>query len=468
MFGRNPEYAIRLGVILSLCPLVLAQTASEQNVPVHLQVDPGTPLRLYITKRLWYRQGEVIQAKLAEPVWAFDRIVIPAGTAVEGNVTELHPVPAMVRAMALLRGDFTPLKRAKVSFTTLRVPGSPPIPLNAQPSFGLASIYVPGHPQKSTKKRKPAAQSTTKSSQFRNFIKQQAQAQANARGYSMLDFVRTPNKREWVEDFLWAKLPYHPQFYRSGTRFDAVLSKPLQFGDAAFSSKSLQQLGTQPAPDTPGALRFLSDVSSGNARVGDPVIGVLSQPLFSPGHELALPEGTRLEGHVTLARPAKMFHRGGQLRFTFDNVAVPAFASAAVAHSEPIQAQLADAEPASGELHIDSEGSAKATESKTRLLRPLIAGLVAAKSADDDTGRRQTAVGGANANYSGRALGGFSGFGLLGTAAARGPRPLGTVFGYYGLAWSVYSTIISRGREVTFDKNSTMAIRFSTEAARTR
>jgi hypothetical protein len=57
-------------------------------------------------------------------------------------------------------------------------------------------------------------------------------------------------------------------------------------------------------------------------------------------------------------------------------------------------------------------------------------------------------------------LGGFSGFGLLGTAAAQGSKTLGAVLGYYGLAWTVYSTIVSRGSEVEFKKNTAINVRF--------
>jgi hypothetical protein len=170
-----------------------------------------------------------------------------------------------------------------------------------------------------------------------------------------------------------------------------------------------------------------------------------------------------MTGKVTLARPARMFHRGGQLRFTFDRVEPPAFATAAAPQPERIQAQLTEVEKSSAGVKVDEEGTAKATESKTRLLRPVIAGLVAAKSADNDAGK-QNASAGANANYGGRSLGGFSGFGLLGTAVAFGPKPLGTALGFYGLGWSVYSTVVSRGREVMFEKNTAIAIRFGTPA----
>jgi hypothetical protein len=451
---------IRTTIAVWLCPFLSAQATNSQNVPVRLQVDSGTPLRLYITKRVGYRFGKPVQARFAEPVWAFDRIVIPAGTLVEGQVTELVPVSRMIRAMAVVRGDFTPLKRAEVMFTSLVLPDGRSVALNTQPSLGLASIYVPGHPQKNGHKKAPGVESNTKSAQLARFIKQQARTQANARSRGLLDFVRGPNKREWIEDFLWAKLPYHPQRYRTGTRFDAVLNAPLEFGDAGISAATLQKLGTQPPPDTPALVRLLSEVSSSDAHLGDPVEGVLSQPLFSADHQLVLPQGTELTGHVTRIQQARMFHRGGQLRFSFDNLKVPSLAAALTTSPERTQANLSVAEETSGNLQIDAEGTAKATESKTRFLRPVVAGLVAARSMDNDTGKPGSASGGANANYSGRELGGFSGFGLFGAAIARGPKPIGTALGFYGLAWSVYSTVISRGREVTFQKNSALAIRF--------
>jgi hypothetical protein len=76
---------------------------------------------------------------------------------------------------------------------------------------------------------------------------------------------------------------------------------------------------------------------------------------------------------------------------------------------------------------------------------------------DNDTGKAQASAG---ANYSGRTLGGFSGFGLFGSLVALAPKPVGSVLGVYGLAWSVYSTVVSRGQEVTFPKNTAIEINF--------
>ena len=449
--------------VLAFSFLLSAQQASVGTpaITIHLTVEAGTPLRLYLAKRVTYRKGDLVPARFAEPVWAFDRIVIPAGTTAQGQIENLQPVPPMIRAMAMVRGDFTPLKRAQVSFNKLVFPDGREMEVKTQLSEGLASIYVPPRPPKPGKNKKSVKSSNGKTAQLRSLAKKQAQAQLNARSRGLLDFVRTPNKREWAEDFLWSKLPYHPQWYRSGTRFDAISQEDLRFGTVDIPQGQLQQLGKEPGTDAPALVRFTTTVSSSDANVGDPVAGVLSQPLFSPAHQLILPEGTHLTGKVTLARRARMFHRGGRLRFSFNDVQPPVLADAPapVPQLEHVQAQLTEAEQSSGSLKVDEEGTAKATESKTRFLRPAIAGLIAAKSMDNDEGK-QAASGGADANYSGRALGGFSGFGLLGIAVSRAPHPVGAALGFYGLAWSVYTNLISRGREVEFQKNTAMSIRF--------
>ncbi len=462
------------GTVFLVCGLAMAQApATHKSADIHLRVEAGTPLRLYLTHRIWYRKNEPVEAKFAEPVWAFDRVVIPAGAVVKGQVTELDAVPRMIRAKAIVGGDFTPLKRARISFTNVTLPDGRPLQLATQESLGLATIYVGPRPKKAPKSASNGqGNAETKTSKARQFIQQQAKAQINSRTQGFYDLIRGPNKREWVESFLLMKLPYHPQWYRSGTRFDAVLEQALDFGEVQIPSETLEEMRSGPMPDSVAEMRILSTISSSDAQVGDRMDGVLSQPLFNADHKLVLPQGTRLKGKITLARRARMLHRGGKLRFAVENVEVPGLAetasSAALpARSEAVQAQLAGVEADPKAVKVDAEGTAKATESKTRLLRPAIAGLVAAKSMDNDEGK-QTASGTGEANTSGRSLGGFSGFGLLGIAAAQGPRQIGSALGFYGLAWSVYSNVISRGREVTFEKNTSMTIRFGSPPGKRR
>jgi hypothetical protein len=447
------------------CSLLSQQSAPiQQQLPVHLQVEAGTPLRLYITKRIPYRVGEPVQAKLVEPVWAFDRVVIPAGAAIQGKVVELDPVSKMVRARAIVNGDFTPLKQARVSFTTLSLPDGHTIPLRTERALGMPLLYDPPRPPKKPKKQKA---SSPNSSRAKQFLSQQARQQVNAQSRGLYDLVRGPSKREWLENFLLSKLPYHPQWYRTRTRFDALLSQTLDFGTVEIGSNEFALSGTPAPPGSVGQMALLATISSSDAHVGDPMQGLLSQPLFTPQHKLLLPQGTRFTGRITLAHRARMFHRGGKLRFVIEQVDVPENGAAqglAVTSRQgrqPVQGQLMSVEADPKAVKVDSEGTATATESKTRLLRPAIAALIAAKSLDNDAGK-QTASGTGAPNTAGRSLGGFSGFGLLGIAAARGPSSVGAALGFYGLAWSVYSNIISRGSEVTFEKNTAIAIQFGT------
>src|ERR1700747_2548353 len=92
------------------------------TVPVNVSVASGVPLRLYITQRLRMRTGEPVRAKLIEPMFAFDREVVPAGVEIKGHVAKRDPVAKMVRARAIINGDFTPLHSARVQFTTLQMP----------------------------------------------------------------------------------------------------------------------------------------------------------------------------------------------------------------------------------------------------------------------------------------------------------------------------------------------------------
>jgi hypothetical protein len=465
-------------VIAALLPCGASgeQAATITKITVPLTVPAGTPLRLYITRRAWFRPGQQVTAKTIEPVWAFDRVVIPAGTVLNGSIAKLKSVGKVERAMAIMHGDFTPLKRAEVTFTALQSSQVKPLAVQTEPALGLAAMYVPPRPRAKPAPTKPAkvkAQSknkaakvnpdpNSKTARLRAFVKQQAQTQANARSGGFLGFVRGQNKREWLENYLWSRLPYHPQFYGSGTRFDATLARPLEFGTSEIPVAEVERISTATVPEGQAMVRFLSNVTSADAKPGEPVRGVLSQPLYSQSHQLVLPEGTRLTGKVTLARPAKLFHRGGQLRFAFNRVEMPEWMAGAggAPAVERSQTQVIAAESRNGVVVVDGEGTVKSTESKTRFLKPVVAGLVAAKSLDNDEGK----VNGSptsNANYSGRSLGGFSGFGLLGTAVTLGPKNLGAALGFYGLAMSTYSNIVARGREVSFQKNDAVNIRFA-------
>lgn len=425
-----------------------------------MAVESGTPLRLYLTKRVRSRLGAQVIAKSVYPVWSFDRITIPANSVVEGSIVRLNPVSKLQRTMSIVRGDFTPLKRAQVEFTRVRLSDGKAVDIVSQSSTGLGSVYVePKAPKPGRKPRtQPSTQAPGKLERIKTSAKQAAQSTANSRTRGLFDLVRAPNRKEWLEEFLLAKLPYHPQWYVRGSRFDAVLEQPLAFATVQIPRQEFAETSSRLGPEQTANLRLTDTLNSLDAKPGDPIHAILAEPVFSSDHRLVLCEGTHVDGKVTFAKPARLLHRGGRLRFTFDQINPPAELTEVLEERRRTQAQVEAVEQGAANVDVDQEGTVKATESKTRFIRPAIAALVAAKSLDNDEDK--VGSGGANANYSGRALGGFSGFGLFGTLVARAPKPIGAAFGFYGLAWSVYSTVISRGNEVVFEKNAAVQIRF--------
>jgi hypothetical protein len=178
-----------------------------------------------------------------------------------------------------------------------------------------------------------------------------------------------------------------------------------------------------------------------------------------------------------VAKKAGWFHRGGRLRFDFQNVDLtPQTAelmAARAAAPSPLVAKLQfqthatldAAENGSGPLKVDQEGGVRATESKTRFIGTALAVLIASRAADNDPIHAPGgAITGQRPNVGGRTLGGGIGFGLLGSIASQSSHTVGAAFGYYGLAWSVYSTVIARGAEVQFGKNAVIDIGFNQRA----
>jgi hypothetical protein len=468
---------LALSGVLLFSVSAAAQTAADGQVPtVSLNVPTGAPLRLYLTGRVSKRLGAPVQAKLMQPVFAFDREVIPTGTVALGNVSHTQPVSKWERTLAILSGDFTPIRRAEVEFTTLQFADGRELATQTAGTMGLNSIYI----EPSTKKSKhqtaaPQNQNGGILGTAKQTAKDRLNGAINARSGGFADIVRGPNKEEKLIDLLWSKAPYHPQYWRRGTRFDAALRDPLELGMAPVKLEDLSALGTQPAADSVAHVRLLTALSSASAKLGDPVEAIVTAPLYSSEHKLLLLEGTKLTGEVVQAKKARYFHRAGQLRFNFQKIDLPEQAvnlrattagTTVTAGTTAMKTQaVLEAAEGSGKapIKVDSEGGVQAKESKTRFIAPALAAVIASLASyegrhadpDEPGGYR-----GGGPNVAGRTLGGGSGFGMLGAAISQSSPYVGMAFGYYGLAVSVYSSVVGRGGEVEFDKNAMMDIKF--------
>jgi len=161
---------------------------------------------------------------------------------------------------------------------------------------------------------------------------------------------------------------------------------------------------------------------------------------------------------------AGWFHHTGRLRFNFQNLELPksrdysrfaagrTLASAARSEEKEKRLEVRTLEPfrprrRQAPLKVDSERGVQATESKARSsAQRRIVGRPAAGTtirACPSVGGNRGAVIGQRANVGGRTLGGGLGFGLLGTMRLRARETLVRQLGYYGLAWSVFSTVVA-------------------------
>jgi hypothetical protein len=427
--------------------MLLAQTApAPPQQTVHLIVPAGVPLRLALEQRTFLKQpGQPIRARLVEPIYAFDRIVVPSGTEALGRIERLDDVSRSKRARAILAGDFTRLREAQVTFDTLVFRDGKRLPLTTAVSAGTKRVV---HLDAGKQKKKGITGSAI--DRAREAIAQKKQ--------EAIQMVKAPGKIERAEEIVLAKLPWHPQWLPGDMRFNAELKAPLDFGSEVVQSSALDHLGAQPSADSTVRARLVSPLNSAAVKIGTPVEAVLSEPLFSTDHHLIFPVGSVITGTVTQARPARRLHRNGQLRFTFKGIQPPpGFEHASVPHVEAVEANVSGVDAnRSDRLKLDSEGGTQATDSKTRYVTPLAAALLATMSLHQD----REMDGDVHSNSTAEAGSGGIGFGLLGTAAGLASRPFAAGLGFYGAGWAFYSGFLARGRDVDFPQDTALEVRF--------
>ena len=249
-----------------------------------------------------------------------------------------------------------------------------------------------------------------------------------------------------------AELPYHPQC-DVGTRFNAELLDPLNFGTEELTPEKVHMVGTAPAAGSTIHALLKTPLSSASVQRARR-LAVMTEPLFTDT-QLILPEGTVLSGSVLQVQPARRLHRNGQLRIVFHQIVPPKSAE------QQVEASLEGVEVKDDEnLSLDSEGGAQATTPKTRYLTTGISLALAAVSfsPDSDAGSSGQSV----LEVGGRAANGASGFRVIGfvTGALVRSRPLASAFGVYGASMSVYDHFLSRGHDVVYPKDTAMAIGF--------
>jgi len=430
-------------------PQNAADISKVAAVTVPMSVEAGTPIKVALDSEVRVRKvGQAIHGKTMEPVYAFDKLLIPSGTVVNGKVSAIDPVPKMVRTMQATNGNFSPLRKVHVQFDELLMANGRTIALHTVASPVPDEVLRFVSANEAAKKNKVQEEAANKVSATRRAIQQQWS--------DVQKKIHEPGKMHKVKRLVLAQLPVHPQYIDAGTSFTANLLQPLDFGTEAVKPEALTDIGTPPPTGSVVHARLETGLSSATAKKGDPIEAVITEPLVVSDH-LLLPEGSVIRGSVVQVQPARRLGKNGQLRILFHEVAPPN------GLERRVETNLEGVAVAKGEhLKLDSEGGAEVTTPRTRYLTTGIQVMLAASqvSPDRDAGQGGQSVGEAG----GGAASGASGFKLVGMVVgiAAHSRVVSASFGSYGAAMSIYYHFLARGRDVVYPRDMAMVIRLGT------
>ena len=419
------------------------QPAPPQVVP--LTVPKQTSLQVALDKELRVRKvGQSVSARLVDPVYAFDRLVVPAGSEIRGQVTKIEALSGTRRTLAGLNADFTPVRNIEVTFTDLVLPDGKHLSLHTNVTAGSGQVmqFVTAPEKESKKTVKDVASQKT----------QEAKQQARDQWNNAMKQLHTPGRIRRLERYAEAQLPVHAQYIPSGTIYFAELADPLDFGSETLPAEKATSIGGDLPEGSVVHARLLTALSSGTAKKGEEVEAVLARPLFD-GDRLLYPQGSRLLGSVSQVQPARRMKKNGQLRIAFHQVVLPD------GIEQKVQAALVGVQAGKdGNVKLDSEGGAEATTSRTRYASVGLAlGLAALGSSDRDGDGGGPGVTASNSR-------GYRLVGLATNMLARS-RAFGYATGAYGAGRSLYQNFLTRGHEVVFPKNTAMDVAIGTRVA---
>jgi hypothetical protein len=406
---------------------------------VALSLPVGTPLQVALDREVRVKKvGQPIQGHLTQPVYAFDHVVLPLGTGVQGHIAKIGRPGGKLLTLSILNADFTPARPVEVSFDEIVLMDGKQLPLHAAvvPGSGqLISMVDSGSAQSGHPKNGLSAKMAEAKEEWRQAMQQ----------------VKQPGKLHRGLRMGVAQLPVHPQYIDAGTLYYADLEEPLDFGKEAVKAQEIESIGTPPPPGSLVRASLVTALDSGTTKHGATVQAVVSRPLFA-GDRLIVPQGTLLNGSVLQVRPARRLKHNGELRIAFHELVLPSGSSFRVDTTlKGIQAAESDSPS------LDQEGGAKATNPKSRYISTGIAVSLAmiGSGGKNDVGEAGPVAGGATA------------FRLVGIAVGLAVRShtLGILMSAYGGSRSIYMNFFGRGRNISFPKDTMMEIGFGDRTA---
>jgi hypothetical protein len=393
---------------------------------IPLTVEKGFPLQVVVADKLRLKLHETVHGRILEPVYAFDRVVIPSGTEVLGTITGFRPAGKWKRLTTMLAGDFTPVHEPEISFDTLVLEDGTRIPIETSVDHG-SDVLV----------------------RFND-------------GARAIIGAEKQSGNDVLKGMLWGLAPYHPQSVPAGLHYKATLLKPVEFGTAVLGAGAFDRIGSDVPSDSLIYARLTTPLNSRNTKAGAAVTAVLTNPLFSRDHLLIFPVGSRLVGEVQQVRPARRLHHPGELSFKFTKIEPPLSILSANWPAHDIDGRLLGVQ-VPGEmngLRVDQEGAMRIVQSKQRFFAPAFALFNMSRGFNATSDSFAHAFTGSYTNsLAGRLLVGDTGLGLPAGIAARMFPPVGIGLSVFIATRSVFVNILARGQEINFPLNTPIEIR---------
>ncbi|MCU1304308.1 MAG: putative peptidoglycan binding domain protein [Candidatus Sulfotelmatobacter sp.] len=294
----------------------LPPSAPSSNSSAYVKVQLDHSLKLSKLK-----QGDLVEGKLARPIYSGEREIFLAGSSIRLTVDHLEKRrraaddhwPWVVKA-------FTPRHEKYPVFATASVSA-----LGSDNTLHVSLVSI-------SRRREVHAQSKRKKAGAQAEENGAIEASTSARGYG-------------------SKNSAAPVLVLEASNIEDKDKE--DSGDKSTSSASagpdLSALETLPA-GTAFKILLLQDVSASKSKPGDIVSARLLEPVYL-NSRLALPAGTLVEGSVVKRTPPRWGSRAGSLYLAFTGVTLPD------GNFLPIAASLAGAElDRSSHTRIDAEG----------------------------------------------------------------------------------------------------------------
>src|ERR1700693_5355298 len=195
---------------------VTANASTNETIP--LTVPRGTAVQVVLDKEVRIQKvGQPVHGRVAEPVYAFDKLVVPVGTEVRGQITQLEGVSGGRRTLDALNADFTPARKVQIEFDDLELPGGRHIPIHTSVTPGSGQVIQFVTTADSDKKKGVKSAASEKA----DVAKKEARRQWD----NAMKQVHEPGKMHKVERYAVAQLPIHPQYIDAGTVYFAELEQ---------------------------------------------------------------------------------------------------------------------------------------------------------------------------------------------------------------------------------------------------